>query len=80
MTRENKTTVELQTLIQDKIINSNKSDGDCREYKYHKISITPTDDDDGCNWEVRYIPTSGPCFNVILNIINECRQQYNLKD
>ncbi len=79
MTKKLATEEDLKQLINNLIHTSEKLDRLCKDTRILSIQKQEPDED-GCNWDALF--HSGPleCTEVVINIVNKIRQQYNLTE
>ena len=70
---------ELRNMIQERISNGEESDGDCKEVKVDSLRWNEMDEL-GNNWDVPFLGNPAGCENVVMAIIAEFKQKYNIED
>jgi len=70
---------EITKMINDRLSEGNELDDACREVRVSGVQRHPPNES-GCNWNWSVYDGPPECYEVVLAIVSDLREQYNLQD
>lgn len=81
MSRRLVTNAEITKLINHRLKEGKKLDGDCRDVEVDRVQPFVQPDQTGCNWDIGdWVRCPVACIEVLRLIVDDLRVQYNLID
>lgn len=79
MAKKITTEEELKRMIQERVSSSEELEGDCKKVIVNSVYWHETDEM-GSNWGVHSLRNARGCEGVVMAIIAEFKQKYNLEE